>query len=80
MYMVSATAKTSIQELLGKFEIVFHVPHIYLDFRLVISNFPPSHLDVAYSPLPVSEGLILYLVVAEDKGLGRIKNKGQGVD
>lgn len=33
-----------------------------------------------YSPLPVSEELVLHLVIIKDKGLGSTKNKGQGVN
>lgn len=32
-----------------------------------------------YSPLPVSEELVLHLVIIKDKGLGSTGNKGQGV-
>ena len=32
-----------------------------------------------YLPFPVSEELVLHLLIIKDKGLGSTKNKGQGV-
>lgn len=32
-----------------------------------------------YSPLPVSEKLVLCLVIVKDKGLDNTKNEGQGI-